>query len=263
MIDFKTAKIAFLDYLKNYDIKHGKIELKIRHTYGVVKASEYIAKKLLLNDENIELAKLIALLHDIGRFEQIKRCDSFIDINSSDHAKIGVEILFDKNTIRNFIKEDKYDNIIYKAISNHNKLKIEDGLKKEELLHSKLIRDADKTDNFRVKSQEDFENIIDNGSRGALENDIISDKIFNDFMENKIIISKDRKTYMDFWVSYIAFIFDFNYIPGLEYISDNGYIDKIIDRLDYKNFDTIYKMEKIKEHANNYVNERIKNGRAF
>lgn len=257
MIDFNQASIAFKKYLQDYDLEYGKIELKIRHTYGVVNASEYIAKELSLDDENIELAKLIALLHDIGRFEQIKKFDCFIDNKNIDHAILGNEILFKNNLIRNFIKDTQYDNIISKAILNHNRLSIEDGLTDKELLHAKIIRDADKTDNFRVKANDDFENIIDNASKEILENDIISENIFNNFMDSKIIVREDRKTYMDFWVSYIAFIFDFNYKAGLEYIQQMNYIDKIINRLDYKNIDTKQKMEKIRKHAIQYLEGRM------
>ena len=257
MIEFNQASIAFKKYLQDYDLEYGKIELKIRHTYGVVNASEYIAKELSLDDENIELAKLIALLHDIGRFEQIKKFDCFIDNKTIDHAILGNEILFKNNLIRNFIKDTQYDNIISKAILNHNRLSIEDGLTDKELLHAKIIRDADKTDNFRVKATDDFENIIDNASKEILENDIISDNIFNNFMDSKIIVREDRKTYMDFWVSYIAFIFDFNYKAGLEYIQQMNYIDKIINRLDYKNIDTKQKMEKIRKHAIQYIESRL------
>ena len=204
-----------------------------------------------------KLAKLIALLHDIGRFEQIKRFDCFIDSKTIDHAVLGNDILFKDNLIRKFIKDTKYDDIISKAILNHNKLDIEKGLNEIELFHAKIIRDADKTDNFRVKAEENFENVIDNVTKEILENDVISDKIFNDFMNNKVIIHKDRKTFMDFWVSYIAFIFDFNFVPGLEYIEENDYINKIVDRLDYKNIDTKEKMEKIKSHANKYVKSKL------
>ena len=257
MIDFNQASIAFKKYLQDYDLEYGKIELKIRHTYGVVNASEYIAKELSLDDENIELAKLIALLHDIGRFEQIKKFDCFIDNKNIDHAILGNEILFKNNLIRNFIKDAQYDNIIFKAILNHNRLSIENGLTDKELLHAKIIRDADKTDNFRVKATDDFENIIDNASKEILENDIISDNIFNNFMDSKIILREDRKSYMDFWVSYIAFIFDFNYKAGLKYIQQMNYIDKIINRLDYKNIDTKQKMEKIRKHAIQYIESRL------
>lgn len=258
MIDFKYAMIALKKYLENFDSQYGKIELKIRHTYGVVKASEYIANKLQLNSEDIELAKLIALLHDIGRFEQIKQCNSFIDNKDINHAILGNNILFKGNLIRDFIEDEQYDNIISKSILNHNRLYIEDGLDERELLHAKIIRDADKTDNFRVKAEDDFENIIDNSNREILENDIISDKIYNDFMNSKIIVREDRNTYMDFWVSYIAFIFDFNYKFGLEYIKEMDYINTIIDRLDYKNKDTKQKMEKIRKHALEYIENSLK-----
>lgn len=257
MINFKHAMNAFKKYLENFDSQHGKIDLKIRHTYGVVKASEYIANKLNLNNEDIELAKLIALLHDIGRFEQIRQSDSFIDNKDMDHAILGNNILFKDNLIRDFIEDTQYDNIISKAILNHNRLYIEDGLTERKLLHAKIIRDADKTDNFRVKAEEDFENIIDNSSKSILENDIISENIFNDFMNSKIIVREDRKTYMDFWVSYIAFIFDYNYKFGLEYIKEMNYINIIVDRLDYKNIDTKQKMEKIRNHALEFIDKII------
>ncbi len=258
MIDFEYAKVSFKNYLKDYNLNYGKIELKIRHTYGVVNASEYIAQKLSLDNEDIELAKLIALLHDIGRFEQIKRFDCFIDNKTIDHAILGNEILFKNNLIRSFIKDKQYDEIISKSILNHNKLNIENTLNDRELLHAKIIRDADKTDNFRVKATDSFENIMDNANKEILENDIISDKIFNNFMDSKVIVREDRKTYMDFWVSFIAFIFDFNFKSGLEYIQEKDYINKIVDRLDYKNIDTREKMEKIRKHALQYVEMRLK-----
>ena len=257
MIDFKHAMKAFKKYLEQFDSQYGKIDLKIRHTYGVVKASEYIANKLNLNNEDIELTKLIALLHDIGRFEQIRQSDSFIDNKDMDHAILGNDILFKDNLIRDFIEDTQYDNIISKAILNHNRLYIEDGLTERELLHAKIIRDADKTDNFRVKAEEDFENIIDNSSKDILENEIISENIFNDFMNSKIIVREDRKTHMDFWVSYIAFIFDYNYKFGLEYIKEMNYINVIVDRLDYKNADTRQKMELIRKHALEFTDKRI------
>ena len=62
---------------------------------------------------------------------------------------------------------------------------------------------------------------------------------------------------MDFWVSYIAFIFDYNYKFGLEYIKEMNYINIIVDRLDYKNIDTKQKMEKIRKYALEFIDKRI------
>ena len=133
-MDFELAKKTFQEYLKNYNTNDGSISLKIKHTYEVVKKSEYIANGLKLDKENIELAKIIALLHDIGRFEQIKGFKEFDD-TKIEHAEFGVKVLFKDNLIRKFIKEEKYDNIIQKAIYNHNKYKIEENLNDIELLH--------------------------------------------------------------------------------------------------------------------------------
>ena len=77
-IDFKAAKQAFENYLDEYDRKDDKIRLKIVHTYCVVNAAEEIAIRMHLGEEEIQLAKIIGLLHDIGRFEQIKRFHSFV-----------------------------------------------------------------------------------------------------------------------------------------------------------------------------------------
>ncbi len=42
---------------------------------------------------------MIALLHDIGRFEQLKRFDSFLP-DTMDHAAYGVKILFNNDNWR-------------------------------------------------------------------------------------------------------------------------------------------------------------------
>lgn len=114
-MNYEVAQIAFEKYLNNYDVNNGSINLKIIHTYEVVKKSEYITKQLMLNEEDICLAKIIALLHDIGRFEQIKVFGEFNDKNI-DYADYGVKILFEDGLIRNFVKVPDYDKIIYEAI---------------------------------------------------------------------------------------------------------------------------------------------------
>lgn len=256
MINFKKALKEFQEYLKDYDLNLGMIQLKVRHTYGVVALSEYIANDLKLSEEDVELAKLIALLHDIARFEQAKEFGDYRDYKTFDHAELAVKILFEDNLIRKFIADDKYDNIILKAIKNHNKLAIEDELNEKEFLHAQIIRDADKTDNFRVKANDKFEDIF-NSSIEKLENDTISEKIYNDFMNNKIIISSERVTDMDCWVSYIAFIFDYNFNSGLKYIKEKDYINILVDRIDYKVKDTKDKMENIRNHALQFIDKKI------
>ena len=69
-MDLQHAKREFERYLDGYDRTDDKIRLKIVHTYGVTRCSRQITERMKLSREDQELAQLIGLLHDIGRFEQ-------------------------------------------------------------------------------------------------------------------------------------------------------------------------------------------------
>lgn len=77
-------------------------------------------------------------------------------------------------------------------------------------------------------------------------------------MNYKCIRIEDRKTQIDFWISYIAFIFDLNFDISLKYIKENNYIDILVDRIQYKNDDTKEKMEQIRKCAKTYLDSEIK-----
>lgn len=257
-MNLENAIKKFNDYAHQFEVKDNKVNIKITHTMGVIKISEYIARKLNLSKEDVELAELIGLLHDIGRFQQAVRYDNYDDYDTLDHAELGVEILFKDGFIREFIDIDKYDNIIKEAIRNHNKYEIEDGLDERELLFAKIIRDADKTDNFKVKQYQDFESLF-KASEQEVQEEKITDDIWNVFLQEKTIISSQRVTNMDKWLSYLAWVYDYNFVASLQYLKENDCINKVIDRLDYKDEITKERMECAREKVNKYINERLAN----
>ena len=257
MIDIERAKRAFKEYVSKYNEEDDKIRLKIIHTYDTVNAAKYIANDLGLDKEDCDLAELIALLHDIGRFEQVKRYNSFDDHTTIDHADFGVEILEENNLLREFVEKDIYDSIIKTAIKYHNNYKMPEGLGEKEDLHIKIIRDADKLDNFNVKQVVSPE-VLFGITMEELEKEYVSEHIYNTFLNRKLILVTDRVTNMDKWVSYLAFIFDYNFSSGLKYIKEKDYINILVDRVKYKNEDTKQKMEVIRKVALEYIEERIK-----
>lgn len=252
MINIEHAKIAFDKFIHQFDVNDPKIDLKIRHTYYVMDACEYLADKMNLDKTNHDLALLIGLLHDIGRFEQLARFNSYDD-NLICHAKCGIEVLFDQGHIRDFIDTDEYDNIIYHAIKNHSAYAIASGLNEQELLHAQIIRDADKIDNYRVKRDDTIEALLDMSAE-ELGTHEISDHIFETFASHRTILKNDRKTPMDMWVSFLALFFDFNYAPSFQYIMEYDYINAIIDRIPYSNQDTAWKMEEIRKISIDFCN---------
>ena len=105
MIDLQFAREEFQKYLNQYDRNDEKIKLKIIHTEGVIDCVRKITSRMDISVEDQNLAELIALLHDIGRFEQIRCFDSF-EPGTMDHAAYGVGLLFGpQNMIRQFVRD--------------------------------------------------------------------------------------------------------------------------------------------------------------
>ncbi len=256
MIDIEKAKKEFKNYVKNYDPEDIQISLKIRHINRVTEVAKKIANNLNLSKEDVELAELIALLHDIGRFEQVKIYHTFSDSKSINHARFGVELL-KEGLIRKFIETDKYDDIIFNAILNHNKDKIEKNLDKRTNLHCKIIRDADKIDIYNVLITDSIEAAYNGCSVERMSNSNLTPEIYRQFMENKNIIYKDRKTDADIVVGHLCYVFDFNFNLGLEIIKNKRYIERIIKKMNFKNEDTIIKFKKMQKVANEYINARL------
>ena len=223
MIDLQKARIAFKEYISSYDNPNDPgFNLKVVHTYHVVDNAVMISKKLGLSEEDINLAALIGILHDIGRFDELKNLKKF-DSVGNDHAMFASKLLFEEGLITKFIDTDKYNNVIKKAIENHNKKQIEEGLSDKELLHAKIIRDADKLDNYyRLKHEQKIENIFPGiiKEKADLENSPISNNIYNSVMKEECVDLKDRKYPLDYWVCVLAFTFDLYFRETLQIVKE-------------------------------------------
>lgn len=256
MIDLEYAKSRFRQYLSGYDETDDKIKLKEIHTFCVLEAADEICRGEGFGEEDHQLALLIALLHDIGRFEQLKEFHSFDD-RRFNHADFGVKVLFEDRLIEDFLGDRSCDGIIRKAILYHSRFSLPEGLSERELLHCRIIRDADKLDNFRVKDTERIETLFDTPEEEvALE--AVTPLILEAIRAHRCILSSDRVTHMDCWVSYLAFIFDLNFRSSFRYIERNDYMNRNIDRISYKNPDTKRDMEEIRGICNRYIRERAK-----
>ena len=121
---------------------------------------------------------------DRSRILRALGSDSF-EPDVMDHAAFGVHILFEEGLLRRFIKKDDGDGIIRAAIAKHSDFKLEGITDERALLHAKIIRDADKLDNCRVKIADAVETII-----GVTEEQVGGEEISPEVMEqfNVIVI---------------------------------------------------------------------------
>ena len=246
-MNYNNAKQKFETYLESYDRSNDKVRLKIIHTYGVVHDMSEICHRMHLTEEDTELARIIALLHDIGRFEQLKRFDSF-EPTTMDHAAYGVQVLFEEGMIRQFVPEDTWDDIIRTAIARHSDFHLEGITDNRTQLHARLIRDADKLDNCRVKLQDDL--LVFMGASGKeIGAQEITPVVYDTVLKDQCIYSPDRVTKMDYWVSYLVHIFDLNFKESMDIVAENNYIEKLVARIPYTNPVTACQMQEIQNYA--------------
>lgn len=247
MINIEKVNKKFDEYVSNFNVGQGRIKLKIEHIKRVAKISTQIAQYLDLNKEQTALAEAIGIFHDIGRFKQVEMYDTFSDKDSTNHAELGVKILFEDNLIDEFEIEEKYKKIIKIAVINHNRDKIEEGLTEEENLFCKIIRDADKLDIYYVLCNYDFESAFWYNDFDCKE---ISHKIMKEFKQLHRVIYKDIKTSADQIAVPFAYTYDLNFDFSLKYLKEKQYLNRFTE-LVYENF----KSQKVHEQTRELLEE--------
>lgn len=236
----------FDQYVSNYDMNDQDINYKYYHSYRVMDNMTLLATKLNLSEKDIELAKVIGLLHDIGRFEQDKLYNSFQD-DKMDHGNYGVKVLKENNILEQFNIEKEDYQVVYTAIENHNKFVIEENLPERELLFSKMIRDADKLDILYALGNKEIIEIL------KQDKNKISKQLESDFFNKKIGNKKDIHNLNDGLILSFCYIYDINFKETYQIILENKYYEKIYERIEQKDIFTPYLI-----HTNNYIKERMK-----
>lgn len=252
MIDLEKAKKEFINYTNKFDTEDFNVQRKIGHSIRVMNISQRLAGRLNLEQEEIDLATLIGLLHDIGRFEQYTRYGTYNDLKSTNHGKLGVSILENDNYIRKYITDEKYDGIIKKAIINHNLYELEKRLNKKEKIFCNIIRDCDKLDIIYQAAE-----IFWKEKENKIKQEKISEGIEEQFFSEKMVENKLKNTQIDNMIGMISFIYDINFQESFKILKKNDYINKIINRFDFDE-ETREKIEKIREHANKYIELKTK-----
>jgi len=127
---------------------NANIRLKDDHSKRVCEEMDYLTNQLQLSENQKRIAQVIAILHDIGRFEQFIKYRTYNDPRSVNHCLLGLEVLRNTKILDGIDGQERQ--IIEKAIEFHGEKELPAGLDGEMLLHAKLIRDADKIDIYYV-----------------------------------------------------------------------------------------------------------------
>ena len=254
IIDRERVKNTFAEYTSGYNATDPKIKLKIDHTYRVAELCELIARDLKLDEYETDVAWLTGMLHDVGRFEQIKRYNTFNDAQSVDHANFGEDLLFKEGIIYTYVDgfhDDKYGTIVENAIRNHSAFRIDERLDDYTVMFCNILRDADKVDIFRVNVDTPAEDIY-NVTTEELKNSQVSSEVMAAFDERHAVLRSCKKTAVDHVAGHIALTFELVYPISLQIAKERGYLDKMM-AFESDNEVTGKQFEEIRAKLNEYV----------
>ena len=275
-INREKALAAFQEYTDRYDSSRDMIRLKIEHTYRVCGLCQQIAKSLHLSEEEVDIAWLSGLLHDVGRLEQQRVYGTFADAVSIDHAKYGARILFGETwerqaglktgseeslpagiqadagiTIRDFVEDDTEDQLLWTAVFYHSAYRIPEGLDERTAMFCNILRDADKIDILKVNVEFPLEEIY-NVSTEVLYREEVTPEVMESFDEEHAVLRSLKKTAVDNVVGHISLVYELVYPESCRIVQRQGYLDKLMN-FESENPNTRKQFEHIREHMRKYL----------
>lgn len=278
-IDRRRAREAFDSYVAAYDATNPRIALKVEHTLRVAELCERIAREAGFTPAGTDLAWLCGLLHDIGRFEQLRRWDTFSDAASTSHAALGVEVLFGNEgdtgvadddgsaagtigIIHRFIDpSDELEEVIRAAVGFHSDYRLPEDLDVRTHAICDVVRDADKLDILRVASTDTVETVL-NATEDELLASAVSPAIEDAFFEHRTAHYSERVTPVDYLVNLACFAFELVYPTSLEIADEQEYIYRALERpfgieRPFENKATAQLMNRMDGHLRAWVDEQL------
>lgn len=241
---------TFQSYVSNYDHGDRKVKLKVDHTYKVAQLCDEIGALLELSSSDRDLVWLLGMLHDIGRFEQLRRYHTFKDRDSIDHACLSAEILFAEGWISQFVEDEREYPLIETAIRFHNRLELP-SMNQNAYVCSTILRDADKIDILRINCKTPRSDIY-----GIPEEEFftsaVSDAVLEDLQRERTVDRKHVKTAIDFLLGHISFVFGLVYPCSIQIMRRQRYLDKML-AFESRNTDTQKKMNDIRSWIHAYL----------
>lgn len=254
-IDKQKVRENFKNYTENYNATDPKIALKIHHTYRVAELCEQIAESEHMEKEEQELAWLLGMLHDIGRFEQLRRYDTFIDAESVDHAMLGADILFgadagqkrgaESSLIREYIEDTSEDALIETAIRVHSAYRVPENLDARTMRFCHILRDADKIDILRVNIETPLEEIYNTTSEELYAAEV-TQAVMESFYEHHATLRSIKRTPVDHIAGHVSLIYELVFPASIRIVKEQGYWERLIG-FPSRNEKTIKQLQELKQ----------------
>jgi len=211
-------------------------QLKEVHTYRVCANIALLSRRLNLTLGDTLLARTSALLHDVGRFNQYRRYKTFNDRNSCDHAELGIAALSSHDVLSICPAAER--KLIRDAVRYHNAAVLAPDRSERVLFFTRLLRDADKLDIWKVFCDHYRECRLhpDRDPNRTIVLELpdrpeCSQAVLTALQQGHFARTEDLRTIIDFKLLQISWVYDLNFRPAFELLRRREYLERIAAEL--------------------------------
>ncbi len=230
--EFEQLKNWFYTYTNSFVSEAATPEpymLKQKHTKRVCDNIDMLSDSLGLSPKERIIAHATALVHDTGRFPQFKTYETFSDPLSKNHAALGVAVLVKEGLPGNIPTAERQ--LILRAVALHNRPGLPSNLSADLLQVTKLLRDADKIDIYKVMTTLYISR--NNERQNFITHNLLNDKkipleIVDMIISGQRILYSQVETLNGFKLFQLSMIFDLNFHAAFETIKQQGVVRAIL-----------------------------------
>ena len=233
------------------------LQMKQEHTGRTCQEIRELAGQLALDDRQKQIAEVVALFHDVGRFPQFAEYHTFNDARSVDHSHLGVEILRQEGILDVLQREERQ--WVETAIEHHGRKLLPAHLNGQALLFAKLIRDADKLDIYRVVLRLYRQYRADPAAfpwkLELPDEPTYSAEVLEAAMNGTPVEYSMLHTLNDMMLCKLGWVHDMNFAASLARLRELGFLEQVLSLLP-----ATPEIERLGEKTLSYVDARVHQG---
>jgi len=228
------------------------LRLKLDHSLKVLEHAEHLVEGEQITGHLGYLCKLAALYHDIGRFPQFARYQTFNDRESTNHGRQGVLTLRALN-LPGELSSNDWRTIRF-AIGQHNVKNTRPTLPKHLTTITHLVRDADKLDIYRIMLAHFTSDTPDPAVTFDLDMslDKYSEEILDTVMAGETGDYSKIRFANDFKLLIIGWMNDFEFKTSFKLLEKREYFQQLFDLLPKNE-----KIQALAEKTNNFMRYKL------
>ncbi len=220
---------AYVEQFRSADPETDRaIRLKVDHTWRVVSAIAWLARRLGLSSEQVALAEVMALLHDVGRFRQYQLYGTYLDVRTENHALLGIRVIEEERLLESVSTKERH--LIHAAVAAHNLARLPTDADAETLLYMRLLRDADKLDIWKVVLDHYYDRAEEPSvavGLGLPDRPECSARVLEAAQRGRLVAFEDIVTLTDFKLMQLSWVFDLNFEPTFEWVRRERYVEQM------------------------------------